>query len=193
MDNTTIILTLHPATTDAWTVLNDPRNNDLVINEADKALDFTLDKPPKFGKDFVIGRNDRADVVLTEARCSARHCVISVNEDGVPKLHERSSNGTYINGRYYRHDTLEIKNDMYIEIRGAGFFFRIPWRGDSQKEYVYKVKRARESRARTPLDGRGPIRGTVVHTTRVERLGPYELTDIIDELPPKRQKLDHAP
>lgn len=103
MDN--IILTLHPVTDAAWNVLKDPRNANLLIrvdaNGNDdgtsqgesSALSLTLDRAPKMGQNFIIGRHHDADIVLKDPASSARHCIISINDTGVPFLFEQSTNG----------------------------------------------------------------------------------------------------
>ncbi|KAL9124658.1 MAG: hypothetical protein Q9217_006034 [Psora testacea] len=192
MDN--LILTLHPVTDAAWDVLKDLRNANLLIQvDTDShedatcqgeasALALTLDRAPKTGTNYVMGRYHDADVVLTDPASSARHCIFSVSDKGVPVLHEQSTNGTLINGQYYKNDSIEVQNGMQIEIRDTAFDIRIPWRGRFQEDYEYNVRRAKESRAKTPFESL-PSRSAPFHTTRVETLGPYTLTNtLIDSL-----------
>lgn len=91
MDN--VILSLHPVTNAARNVLKNPRNANLLVqvevNSNDdaasqgeaSALSLTLDRAPKMGTNFVIGRHQEADIVLTDPAISARHCVISVSDN----------------------------------------------------------------------------------------------------------------
>ncbi|KAL8788252.1 MAG: hypothetical protein Q9213_001772 [Squamulea squamosa] len=192
MDN--IIFTLHPLNKAAWNVLKDSRNANLLVqtdahSNADaaslgkaSALSLTIDRAPKRGRYYVMGRHYDADVVLTDPACSARHCLFSVSDKGVPILHEQSTNGTLINGKHCNNQIFDVQNGMQIEIRDAAFTIRVPWRGDLQQEYEYKVKRAKESRADTPLECLPP-QPAPVDTTWVETLGPYTLTNtFIDSL-----------
>lgn len=192
MDN--IIFTLHPLTEAAWNVLEDSRNANLLTqidahSNADaaslaktSALSLTLDRAPKRGRYYVMGRHHDADIVLTDPASSVRHCMFSVSDKGVPVLHEQSTNGTLINGKHCNNQTFDVQSGMQIEIRDAAFTIRVPWRGDLQQEYEYKVKGAKESRAKTPLESLPP-RSAPVDTAWVETLGPYTLTNtFIDSL-----------
>ncbi len=185
-----IILTLHPITDSAKDVLKDPRNANLLVKvdvtsnddiasqgEA-SALSLTLDRAPKTGANFVLGRHQDADIVLTDPAISARHCLISVDEKGVPVLQENSTNGTLINGKRYRKQAFEIKNGMQIDIRDAAFGIQVPWRGDYQDNYEYKARRAKESRAKTPLQAL-PSQSAPIYTTLEEVLGSYTLTNTL--------------
>ncbi|KAL8856883.1 MAG: hypothetical protein Q9178_006472 [Gyalolechia marmorata] len=189
-----IIFTLHPLNKAAWKVLEDSRNANLLIqtdvhSNADaaslgkaSALSLTLDRAPKRGNYYVMGRHYDADVVLTDPACSVRHCLFSVSDKGVPILHEQSTNGTLINGKHCKNQTFDVQSGMQIEIRDAAFTIRVPWRGDLQLDYEYKVKRAKESRPDTPLESLPP-RPAPVDTTWVETLGPYTITNtFIDSL-----------
>lgn len=192
MDN--IIFTLHPLTDAAWNVLKDSRNANLLVqidahSNADvaslgkaSALSLTLDRAPKKGRYYVMGRHDDADVVLTDPASSARHCLFSVSDKGVPVLHEQSTNGTLINGKHCNNQTFEVQNGMQIDVRDAAFTIRVPWRGDLQQEYEYEAKRAKESRAKTPLESL-PSQSAPFNTIWAEQLGPYTVTNtFIDSL-----------
>lgn len=183
MTNITVIFALHPISADAKDILRDPRNkamsDDLSIEEDQFSLVFSLDRAPKVGTGYVIGRNNQSDIVLSDPESSARHCLISISNEGVPKLHEQSSNGTYIDGVCRNNETVEIIHGMRIGIRKALFDVWVPWRGQEQEEYEYNARRARERRARTPLDFRASF--AVVDPCRtaiVQKLGRYELTNI---------------
>lgn len=131
MDN--IILTLHPITAAAWTVLKDPRNANLLVQVntnnyesaasqgEPSAFSLTLDRAPKTGPDFIIGRHRDADIVLRDPASSARHCIISINDTGVPFLFEQSTNGTLINGKHCKNQSFEIQGGMQVDIRDAAF------------------------------------------------------------------------
>ena len=186
MDNT--IFTLHPTTDAALDVLKDPRNANLLVRVDPKsnddaaspgetsALSLTIDRAPKIGTNFVIGRHQDADIVLTDPAVSVRHCTISVSDTGTPVLHEQSTNSTLINGKHCNHQSFEIQNGMQIDIRDAKFDIRVPWRGDYQQDYEYKARRANEKRARTPLESL-PSKSAPTHTVLVQTLGPYTLTN----------------
>ena len=186
MDN--IICTFHPTTEAACEVLRDPRNADLLIHvnvKSEKkvappakalALSLTLDRAPKTGATFVIGRHPEADIVLTNPASSARHCLITVSNKGVAVLHDQSTNGTWINGKHYINETFDIQSGMQLGILDAAFDIRVPWRGESQGDYEYKAMRAKESRAATPLEAIPP-RPAPTRTPWVETLGPYTLTN----------------
>lgn len=184
MDN--IILTLHPVTDAALDVLKDPRNANLLIQVdasnddaasqgKTSALSLSLDRAPKRGTDYVIGRHHDADILLTDPASSARHCMISVSGKGVPVLHERSTNGTLVDGKHCNNQSVEVQSGIQIDIRDAVFEVQVPWRGNSQQDYEYKARRANESRAKTPLESM-PSGSAPIHTTWAETLGPYTFT-----------------
>lgn len=178
MDN--IILTLHPVSDIAQKVLQDPRNghqlyNDGVSQGKASALSLSLDRAPKRGTTFIIGRQDDADIVLTDPTTSARHCVISIDDKGTPTLHEQSRHGTLVNGEQYKNQSFEIQSGTQIDIRDAAFCIRIPWRGRFQGDYEHNVRRAKQVRAETPMEC-PTSRSAPIHTSLVETLGPYTLT-----------------
>lgn len=189
MDN--IILTLHPITDAAWTVLKDPCNANLLnTNNYDNAasqgepsaFSLTLDRAPKTGPDFIIGRHRDADILLRDPASSTRHCIISINDTGVPFLFEQSTNGTLINGKHCKNQSFKIQGGMQIDIRDAAFEIRLPWRDSYQLDYEYKARRVKESRARTPVES-PPSRSAPIHTILIETLSSYALTDVfIDSL-----------
>lgn len=179
---------LHPLSQEANIIIEDSRNVDLLclgcstIEDArgslegeGAALSLTLDRMPKKGSDFVIGRHEDADVVLSDPTCSARHCTISVDCEGVAVIHEQSKNGTIINGKLCKGDSVALCDKMKIELQKAVFLIRIPWRrGPAQADYAYKAKRVNETRAATPLLDSSSI-AAPVHTAWVATLGPYEM------------------
>ena len=202
MDDT--ILTLHPITEETWNVLKDPHHQDMITiverREGDddqescesKALALRLTRPPKVGTEYVIGRGDTADIMLTDSETarqfnnmwnegissiSSLHCAIFINDKGTPWLRDGSTNGTIIDGKYHhRGDAVMIKDGTKIQIRDFGFLVHIPWRED-QAEYEYQVKRARETRAQTPQDiWRNAKDNSGSRTSVVQRLGDYQLT-----------------
>ena len=176
-----IILILHPVTDAARQVLQDPRNakqlnyNDVVSPGEASSLSLSLDRAPKRGTGFVIGRHDDADIVLTDPSCSGRHCIISVESNGTTVLHEQSRHGTLINGKLYKHQDFEVQSGIQIDIRDAVFNIQVPWRGIYQEAFEYNAKRANEVRAETPLEC-SVSKSAPVRTSLVETLGPYTLT-----------------
>ncbi len=178
MDN--IIFTLHPSSDAAQNILKDPRNTDMLhydgIPQGETlALSLLLNRPPKTGTNYIIGRHNDADIVLTDPSSSARHCIISVSDKGIPVLRDQSTNGTLIDGVHCNNQSLEIINGMRIDIRNAVFDIRVPFRGQDQEDYQYNVKRANQKRAATPLLS-SCLQPAPSHTTLVETLGPYTLT-----------------
>ena len=181
----TIICSFHSLNSEAAKILEDPRNADLLSSESlassdagmsigSSALTLTLDRAPKTGTDFVIGRHEDSDIVLYSPTSSSRHCTISVDDRGAAVLHEQSKNGSVINGKLCKASSVVIHDKMQIEIRGALFLIRVPWRqGTDQADYAYKARRYRETREVTPLDS--PAAPTAVHTAWVETIGPYEI------------------
>ncbi len=181
-----IICSLHPLSQEAKTIIEDPHNSDLLClggsTEEDSrchpegaALSLTLDRIPKTGSDFVIGRHEDADVVLSDPTCSARHSTVSVDYEGVAVFHEQSKNGTIINGKVCKGSSVALYDKMKIGLQKAVFLIRIPWRqGSDQADYAYKAKRVKEYRAATPLLDSGSI-AAPVHTAWVATIGPYEM------------------
>ena len=201
MDDT--ILTLHPITKETWDILEDSRHQNMITiverREGDddqesresKALTLRLTRPPKFGTEYVIGRRDTADILLTDSKTarqfndkwnggrssiSSLHCAISIDDRGRPWLRDGSTNGTIIDGKHHRGDAVRIKDGTKIEIRDFGFLVHIPWRED-QEEYEYQARRAKETRAQTPLDYWSQTKhNSGSRTSVVQRLGDYQLT-----------------
>ena len=131
-------------------MLKDPRNaNQLVqadVNSNNDAnaqgelvLSLSLSRAPRRGSDFIIGRHRDADIVLTDPVSSTRHCIISINDKGVPSLRDQSTNGTLINGKICSNQIFEVRSGMQIEIGDATFDIRVPWRGTLQEDYEYKA------------------------------------------------------
>lgn len=184
MDQT--ICSLHPLSQEANTIIEDPRNVDLLRSGGSTkedtrshpegaALSLTLDRLPKMGSDYIIGRHEGADIVLSDPACSVRHCTVSVDSEGVAVLHEQSKNGTIINGKVCKGYSVLLYDKMKIELRKAVFLIRIPWRqGSDQADYAYRAKRVKESRAATPLLD-SPSISAPVHTAWVATIGPYEM------------------
>ena len=60
---------------------------------------------------FIIGRNPRADLVVSDARVSGEHAVIELNDDACVYLTDISRNGVRINGlRLNKKDPVELKH-----------------------------------------------------------------------------------
>lgn len=174
-----IILTLHPLTDAARDVIRDERNAKLLVPKGE-ALELSLNRPPKRGETYVMGRRDDADIVLTDPASSARHCTFSIDDKGIPSLHEQSTNGTFINGTFINgnKDSFEVRSGTQIEILGAAFTIHVPWRGTHQDDYEYHVRRAKESRAKTPLE---PLssRSAPIATTLERKIGSYTITNVL--------------
>ena len=186
MANTTIIFALHPISTTANQILRDWRNTRMVqdisfLDEqlSEESLVFSLDRPPKFGIAYVIGRNDSADIVLTDPESSGQHCLITLTNNGVPRLHEQSTNGTYVDEVCRNNETIELHHGMQIGIRKASFHVWMPWRGQEQEEYEHNARRARSKRANTPVIFHSLTLPEFQQTALAKNVGQYELTNIV--------------
>ena len=186
MASINIIFALRPISKAAERVRQDWRNARMVQyvffdddrQTSEKCLVFSLDRAPKVGAAYAIGRNDKADVILTDPESSGRHCSIAISNRGVPTLLEQSTNGTFVDGVCRNNDTIEIRHGMRIGIREALFHVWMPWRGQGQEEYEYNARRAREKRANTPVAFQACALPEPSQTAMVQKLGHYELTKI---------------
>ena len=192
------ILTLHLMTEEIWDVLKNPRHQKMITiveheGEGDqesyksKVLTLRLTRPPRVGDEYVIGRRDTADIMLTDSATgywyedrsfiSSLHCAIFIDDTGRPWVRDGSTNGTIIDGKLYnRGNAVRIKDGMKIEIRDFGFLIHIPWRED-QAEYEYQAMRTKAIRAQTPKDFWRPAKHySGYRTSVVQRLGNYQLT-----------------
>jgi pSer/pThr/pTyr-binding forkhead associated (FHA) protein len=78
-----------------------------------------------------IGRGLAADIRIADLRVSRRHTILAQQADGLRVLDDRSSNGTFLNGREVQGATLHDRDVIgigpvvlrYVEIRPA---FRAP-------------------------------------------------------------------
>jgi hypothetical protein len=107
-DRTTLgIDARHPFVVDAFALLDHrtrgrsipadqlvPPGRYLSIEHGDKTRLIPLERPITH-----IGRGLTADVRLEDAHVSRRHAIVSVRGDGIRVLDDRSSNGTFLNGR----------------------------------------------------------------------------------------------
>jgi pSer/pThr/pTyr-binding forkhead associated (FHA) protein len=66
----------------------------LSVEDGDELQLITLDRPI-----IHIGRGLAADVRIEDSHVSRRHAIIAHRSEGVRVLDDRSSNGTYVNGR----------------------------------------------------------------------------------------------
>ena len=183
-----VILTLHPSNEEAQKVLQDPSNRHLICKagpdgrhgSGSSVLCLALDRAPKGKRQhYVIGRGIDADTILKRQSCSLRHCLISVcAKRYVPMLHEQSTNGTLVDGQHCNNQVLEIRDNMEIDIAGVQFNVQIPWRDQNQKDYEYEVRRAKESRAQTPLDIVPRRTYLQSPTVVVKMVGSYKLTGL---------------
>lgn len=183
MESTTVIFALHPISSAARSILHDPRNHlmtqDISLGDNEppqKSLVFSLNRTPKTGTSYVIGRNRTSDILLTDPESSGLHCLITTDTKGVPRLHEQSTNGTYVNEVCRNNEIIEIHHGMRIGIRKALFDVWVPWRGQAQQKYEYNARRAREKRANTPIDFLSCPVPDAKRTVTVKTVGQYELT-----------------
>ena len=118
-------------------VLKDPRNVNMLVRKKNddvafsgeiSALFLIIDRASKTGTNFIIGRYQDVDIVLTDLEVSVRHCTVSISDIDVPVLHEQSTNDTIINDKRCIHQSFEIQNGMRIDIRDTEFDIRVPWR-----------------------------------------------------------------
>jgi hypothetical protein len=78
-----------------------PPGRYLSVDHEDEVLLIPLDKPIMH-----LGRGLSADVRLEDPQVSRRHAIVAQRGDGVRVLDDRSSNGTFVNGREVTVDTL---------------------------------------------------------------------------------------
>jgi hypothetical protein len=71
-----------------------PPGRYLSVEHGEQTRLIPLDRPITH-----IGRGLAADVRLEDANVSRRHAIIAVRGDGIRLLDDRSSNGTFVNGR----------------------------------------------------------------------------------------------
>ena len=61
-------------------------------------------------REYKIGRNADADIILTAAFCSRDHAKITLTDEGKILLQDYSANGTYVKGKKISNQTIEIKH-----------------------------------------------------------------------------------
>ena len=72
---------------------------------------------PIFSTSFTIGRLPTNDLQIADARISLIHCIISWREDNTCWVKDKSSNGTFINGkRIPKNIEIHIKNGDEITL-----------------------------------------------------------------------------
>jgi serine/threonine/tyrosine protein kinase RAD53 len=64
---------------------------------AARRLELSRDK-----REYTVGRHPKADLVLSGPKISSWHAVISLSEDGLVRLQDKSSNGTWVRGSRVR-------------------------------------------------------------------------------------------
>jgi hypothetical protein len=74
--------------------LTAPPGRYLSVEQDEQTRLIGLDRPLTH-----IGRGLAADVRLEDAHVSRRHAIVALRDDGVRLLDDRSSNGTFVNGR----------------------------------------------------------------------------------------------
>ncbi|HEY0261859.1 MAG TPA: FHA domain-containing protein, partial [Chitinophagales bacterium] len=70
-------------------------------------------------KQYSIGRNTEADIILTANLCSRNHAKLTVSDSGKILLQDFSSNGTSINAKKINNETAEIKRSDNILFAGV--------------------------------------------------------------------------
>jgi FHA domain len=96
----------HPFTVDTFALL-DHRTSERLIPETDAPAGRYLSVEQDGGNRLLalerpithIGRGLIADVRLEDSHVSRRHAILALRGDGARVLDDRSSNGTYVNGR----------------------------------------------------------------------------------------------
>ena len=171
-------------------MVHDPKNSALVCDVGpdsqhkigSSVLCLALDRISKAkGQHYTIGRGKDSDIIVTGDTGSKCHCLISICPHCyIPMLHEQSTNGTQVNGKFLNNQVLEIQNNMTIKIAGALFNIQLPWQGEGQQDYEYEVRRANEGRAQTPsaVPSRVKLKELLPPTKLLQNVGAYSLTGI---------------
>lgn len=165
----TCILKLRPTNEPAGTVVQDPRNKRVLLQDDSSALAFHLDETG----DFHFGRAGSSDVVLTHPKCSANHGFISVSEDGTPTFHDTSSNGTTIGKKDLKQKAVKLGDGTPITIGKASFIVEIPQRGAHQQQYEHNAKQATLPSAQKALEAL-PLTSGSTNTVLQETVGSYK-------------------
>lgn len=155
----------------------DLQNSDyLVNNPPEGALHLTLDRLPKSGSGGpdLIGRNEAADIVLENTCSSSSHCEISFDKKGLLKFLDTSTNGTNVNGAKPCHGVASIESGFWLSILEAHFVVFIPFRGETQADYEWHVKRSLRKR-KSPCVREKP-RPPTSKTSVVQMMGKYRWT-----------------
>ena len=133
-----------PVSSDTLVIVN-------AIESPHSALCLNLDRQPKSGKGYMIGRGSEADIRLKDIRSSKSHCLIFIDEEGKPILNEQSTNGIYIDGKRINNVVMELTGGMKITILESEFLVIIPWRED-QEGYETKASRIMYDKAQNGRD-----------------------------------------
>lgn len=70
-------------------------------------------------KQYTVGRNTEADIILTANLCSRNHAKLTVSDSSKIILQDFSSNGTTINGKKINNESVEIKRSDNILFAGV--------------------------------------------------------------------------
>ncbi len=77
----------------------------------------------------LVGRAAEAAVVLADITVSRQHCVLDVSADGSVRIWDRSSSGTFVDGRPITEPTL-LPPDAVVETGAVAWVVRPPTEGD---------------------------------------------------------------
>ena len=75
------------------------------------------------GESFSIGRNEENDFCIRDIFVSSNHCVIKRTEQGLFELFDKSSNGTWVNGKNVLKRNVLLKNKSVIGVGPVLFMF----------------------------------------------------------------------
>ncbi|RRR66845.1 MAG: FHA domain-containing protein [Candidatus Viridilinea halotolerans] len=78
----------------------------------------------KAGREVLIGRDSRADIVVNDSKASAEHAKIRFLEGGFSIFDLKSTNGLWVNGR--RIDKLQLQDGDEITVGSAHLVFKHP-------------------------------------------------------------------
>ncbi|MEW8958501.1 FHA domain-containing protein FhaB [Moorella humiferrea] len=92
------------------------------------------------GENITIGREPGNDIVIEDLHVSTRHALITRRGDEWHLIDLKSTNGTYVNGRFLTGPHILRPGE---EIRIGGVTFKVGWEDASRSPFPYRTGAAR--------------------------------------------------
>ena len=133
-------------------------------------------------KTYKIGRDPKADIILTSAICSREHAILKIADNGAISLQDISSNGTTVNGMQIHKTTVFIQQGDVILFGGVE---KLNW----DLIDIDKIEKQKPSEIQSP-QASAEIKNKPLESTSIENPGTTnkEKVKYIKEVSPKKPK-----